>query len=134
LLLENRRLAFGLVVLALLIKALIPSGYMLSERAGHVLTVTICGDASGQPLTKQIEVPARGPMQGPMQGKADHAKAEPTCAWGLLAMAALGGADVVLLAAALAFILALGLAASRPALPSRRAHLRPPLRGPPAFA
>lgn len=123
---DHRRLALGLVVLALLIKALIPSGYMLSDRAGHVLTVTICGDASGQTLTKQIEVPA--------QGKGDHAKAEATCAWGLLAMAALGGADVMLLAAALAFILALGFAAVRPALPARRSHLRPPLRGPPAFA
>lgn len=121
-----RRLAIGLVVLALLIKALIPSGYMLGDKAGHVLTVTICGDASGQPMTKQIEVPS--------QGKGDHAKAEATCAWGLLAMAALGGADVLLLAAALAFILALGFRASRPAMLSRRAHLRPPLRGPPAFA
>lgn len=126
LLFDNRRLALGLVMLALLIKALIPSGYMLSDKAGHVLTVTICGDASGQTLTKQIEVPS--------QGKADHAKAEATCIWGLLAMAALGGADVLLLAAALAFILALGFAACSPARPCRRAHLRPPLRGPPAFA
>lgn len=114
------------MVLALLIKGLIPAGYMLNDKAGHVLTVTICGDASGQTLTKQIAVPS--------QGKADHAKAQATCAWGLLAMAALGGADVLLLAAALAFILALGFAASRPALPSRRAYLRPPLRGPPVFA
>lgn len=126
LLFDNRRLACGLVVLALLIKALIPAGYMLSDKAGHVLTVTICGDASGQSMTKQIEVPS--------QGKGDHAKVEATCAWGLLAMAALGGADVLLLAAALAFILALGFMASRPALPARRGRLRPPLRGPPAFA
>lgn len=124
--LDNRRLAFGLVVLALLIKGLVPSGYMLSARAGHVLTVTICGDASGQSLTKRIEVPA--------EGKGDHAKTETTCAWGLLAMAALGGADVLLLAAALAFILALGFAACRPVPLARRVHLRPPLRGPPAFA
>lgn len=124
LLFDNRRLALGLVVLALLIKALIPSGYMLSDKAGHVLTVTICGDASGQTLTKQIEVPGSG----------DHAKGETKCVWGLLAMAALGGADVLLLAAALAFILALGFAARRSALPARRAHLRPPLRGPPVFA
>jgi hypothetical protein len=122
---HNRRLAFGLVVVALLIKALIPAGYMLSDQAGHVLTVTICGDASGQTVTKQITVPGES---------GTHAKAEATCAWGLLAMAALGGADVLLLAAALAFILALGFTAVRPALPARRGHLRPPLRGPPAFA
>lgn len=121
----HRRLAFGAVVLAVLIKALIPAGYMLSDRA-HVLTVTICSDASGQLATKQIEVPT--------DGKSDHAKAEGTCAWGMLATAALGGADVLLLALALAFILALGLRPSRPASPSRGSYLRPPLRGPPAFA
>jgi hypothetical protein len=122
---HHRHLALGLVVLALSIKALIPAGYMLNDKAGHVLTVTICGDASGQTLTKQVVVPG---------DSGDHAKGEVKCVWGLLAMAALGGADVLLLAAALAFIRALGDAASRPALPARRAHLRPPLRGPPAFA
>lgn len=121
----HRRLALGLVVLAVLIKALMPAGYMLSDRA-HVLTVEICADASGQTMTRQIAVPA--------DGKSDHAKAEGTCAWGVLASAALGGADIVLLALALAFILALGLTASRPAPPARTTYLRPPLRGPPAFA
>ena len=130
LLFDNNRLALGLVVLALLIKALIPAGYMFSDRSGHVLTVTICGDASGQSAIKQIDVPS--------QGQGDHAKvpgeAGATCAWGLLAMVALGGADVLLLAAALAFILALGFTASRLALSARRGRLRPPLRAPPAFA
>ncbi len=125
----NRRLALGLVVLALVIKALVPAGYMLGGPIGdgaHVLTIAICGDASGAPMTKQISVPT--------DGKVDHAKAEGPCAWGVLAMAALGGADVLLLALALAFILALGLAPSRPAARGQRAYLRPPLRGPPAFA
>lgn len=121
----HRRLALGLVVLAVAIKALMPAGYMLSEKA-HVLTVAICADASGQQLTKHISIPS--------DGKSSHSKAEATCAWGLLAMAALSGADVLLLALALAFILALGLAPSRPAPPSRVSYLRPPLRGPPAFA
>jgi hypothetical protein len=125
----NRRLAFGLVALALVIKALVPTGYMLSGPLGdgaHVLTIAICGDVSGGPLTKQITVPA--------DGKSDHAKAAGSCAWGVLAMAALGGADVLLLALALAFILALGLAPSRPTARPQRTYLRPPLRGPPAFA
>lgn len=125
----NRRLALALVALALVIKALVPPGYMLSGSLGdgaRVLTVAICADASGAPTTKQITLPA--------DGKSAHAKAEGTCVWGLLAMAALAGADVVLLALALAFILALGLARSRPAARSQRTYLRPPLRGPPAFA
>lgn len=121
----HRRFALGVVVLALLIKALIPAGYMLSDKS-HVLTVAICADASGEMTTRQITIPS--------DGKSDHGKAEGTCAWGLLAMATLGGIDVLLLALALAFILALGLAPSRPAAPARAAYLRPPLRGPPAFA
>lgn len=121
----NRRLALGLVVLALVIKALVPAGYMLGEKS-HILSIAICGDASGGQLTKQITVPS--------DGKFDHAKAEGTCAWGVLAMAALGGADALLLALALVFILALGLVPSRPAPPSRGFYLRPPLRGPPAQA
>lgn len=125
----NRRLALALVALALVIKALVPAGYMLGGPLGdgaRVLTVAICADASGGLTTKQITVPS--------DGKSGHAKAEGTCAWGLLAMAALSGADVLLLALALAFILALGLAPSRPAPRPQRAYLRPPLRGPPAFA
>lgn len=125
----HSRLALGLVVLALLIKALIPAGYMLGGELGggdHVLTVTICTDASGGTMTQQIAVPT--------EGKGGHAKAEGACAWGLLGHAALAGADAVLLAAALAFILALGFAAIRAVPLARSRHLRPPLRGPPAFA
>lgn len=125
----HRRLALGVLVLAVLVKALVPAGYMLSDK-NHLLTVAICSDASGQLTTKQIEVRASGQAD---HAGGDHAKAETTCAWGLLAMAALSGADVLLLALALAFILALGLLPSRPVLPSRGSYLRPPLRGPPAF-
>lgn len=129
----NRRFALALVALALVIKALVPAGHMLSGPLGgplgdgaRVLTVAICADASGELATKQITVPS--------DGKSGHAKAEGTCAWGVLAMAALAGVDVLLLALALAFILALGLAPRRPATRSQRTYLRPPLRGPPAFA
>jgi hypothetical protein len=71
----------------------------------------------------------------PSEGKSgEHAKAQATCAWGLLAMAAVAAADVLLLALALAFILALGLGPSRAAARFQPAYLRPPLRGPPALA
>ncbi|MEO5586389.1 MAG: DUF2946 family protein [Novosphingobium sp.] len=123
---SHRRLALGVLALALAIKALVPAGYMLGDTA-HVLTIAICAEASGQQLTKQIVVPSDGKS-------GTHAKAEGTCAWGLLAMAALGAADVLLLALALAFILTLGLAPRRPAARAQRTYLRPPLRGPPAFA
>jgi hypothetical protein len=130
----NRHLALGLVALALVIKALVPAGYMLSSPVSdgtHILTVAICGDASGA-MTRQIAVTTE--RQSSTGNSGEHAKAQATCAWGLLAMAGLGAADAMLLALALAFILALGLAPSRPAARRQRAFLRPPLRGPPAFA
>jgi hypothetical protein len=58
----------------------------------------------------------------------------PPCAFSALSMASIAGADDLLLAEALAFILI--TSALLAALPVHRrfAHLRPPLRGPPSFA
>lgn len=124
---HHRQLAMLLVVCALALKAVIPAGYMLGQH-GQVLTVEICADASGAKVTKQIVVPPAHDA-----AKDAHEKA-PTCSYAALGFAALSGADAALLGLALAFILALGLTPA-PARPLRRAaHVRPPLRGPPAFA
>lgn len=127
---RHRRLAVLLAVLALAIKALVPAGYMVGLQ-GTVLTVAICADASGGTVHKQIVVPPKG---GASDLADAHAKAPATCAYAALGFAALAGADAALLALALAFVLALGFAPSRPAPQRRVAFLRPPLRGPPAFA
>lgn len=127
--LRHRLLALLLVVLALAVKAAMPAGYMLGQH-GTVLTVEICADASGGTVTKQIVIPQSG---APADAKGSHDKA-PTCPYAALGFAWLAGADGVLLALALAFILALGFATAPP-LPLRRpSFLRPPLRGPPALA
>ena len=63
---------------------------------------------------------------GGKQGKAE-------CPFASLSMASMTGADPALLSLALAFILALGFASTPNHLPKRVYHLRPPLRGPPAF-
>jgi len=120
----HRRLAACLIALALAMKALVPSGYMVGASA-HVLTVQICADSQAQHLTQTLVIPGESTP-------ADHAKSDGTCGWGVLAMAALGGADLALLRLALAFILLSGLAPATPAAASPTQHLRPPLRGPPA--
>ncbi|RJT22722.1 DUF2946 domain-containing protein [Chakrabartia godavariana] len=127
---DNRKLATLLVGLALFMKALVPAGYMLGTE-GRVLTVEICSDASGGHLTKQIVIPTDGKSH---EGQTDHAKADGTCPFASLAMGTVGGADPALLLVALAFILLLAFAP--PVLPMRERpdYLRPPLRGPPAFA
>ena len=71
----------------------------------------------------------------PQSGQADgHAKGDGSCPYAALGMAALTGADAVLLAIALGFILALGFLPVRASPRAGRLHLRPPLRGPPAHA
>jgi hypothetical protein len=123
---DHRRLAALVVAVALAMKALVPGGYMLAPQ-GKVLTIAICADASGGQLTRQIVLPTDGKS-------GEHAKAENTCPYAALGMAALTGADAPLLALALAFILALGFAPVRPAFRASPSFLRPPLRGPPALA
>ena len=130
LLLRHRALAILLVAAALCLKALVPAGYMLE--AGHkVLTVTVCMDSQGHSVTRDIVVPMKG---SPAGDAARHADAGKACGWSSLAMDALGGADAPLLAAALAFIFALGFAPLAAPRPRRAVWLRPPLRGPPLTA
>ena len=128
LILAHARLALVLLALALALKAVVPTGFMIAASDERVLTVTICSDASGTPRQMQIALPGREDSGG-KQSEAP-AKAGP-CAFASLGQGALGGADPLVLAGALAFILLIGRA-PLPALPLRqRPFLRPQLRGPP---
>jgi hypothetical protein len=126
---RHRLLAIALAVCALAIKAAVPAGYMVGQH-GTVLTIEICADASGGALTKQIVIPSSGQKSD----RSEQAKAQQTCPFGAMGHGALAGADPVLLALAIAFILALGFAAAPSAPLKRIAFLRPPLRGPPLHA
>jgi hypothetical protein len=126
---DHRTLALGLVLLALCMKVLVPGGFMIGSQV-KLLTIEICGDASGTHLTKQISVP--------MDGKSGHdqseqGKADSACPYSALSIASLAGADMLLLATALAFIMALGFLPIAARLHARTSYLRPPLRGPPAL-
>ncbi len=126
----NARLALVLLALAMAVRALVPAGFMISATSDRFLTVTICADASGTPKEMRIAIPDKD------DGGNDHPEAADKgqpCAFAGLGHAALGGTDPVLLAAALAFILLIGLAPLR-APPARDiSFLRPPLRGPPSL-
>ena len=127
---RHRLLALLVVVLALAVKAAVPAGYMLGQH-GTVLTIEICADASGGTVTRQMVIPQSGV---PAESKTGHDKAPATCPYAALGFAALAGADTLLLALALAFILALGFTPA-PALPLRRLpHALPPSCGPPSLA
>lgn len=125
---RHRHLAIVLLVAAFCFKIAVPAGMMVSVAPDRVLTVTICTGGLDQGQTVDIVVPGAG------QGHADDAGAGDHCAFTGLSKAALGGADPVLLAAAFAFILVLGLAPRTGAPLARIPYLRPPLRAPPAAA
>lgn len=128
LLMRHQALALLVVMAALCMKILVPTGFMIGQNS-TVLTVEICGDGLADRATKQIVIPMKdgGSESGHKQGKAE-------CPFASLSMASMAGTDPLLLALALAFILARGFAPTRITLPQRASHLRPPLRGPPALA
>jgi hypothetical protein len=130
LLIGHRGWAGLLFAAALLMKLLVPAGYMVSGEQGRFQVMLCSGVAPAQPVTVHHGMD-RGAMAHHDSPKQEHDRAEMPCAFAGLALQALGGADPILLAAAIAFIVAVAL---RPAaaVPLRRgAYVRPPLRGPP---
>lgn len=126
--LAQRHLAALLCAATLMLKLLVPAGYMIGSEHGR-MTIELCSGVASQTMT--MEMPG---MHGDMpdHGKSqDHGKAEMPCAFSALSAISLGAIDPVQLAALIAFIIAVGL--SPVVLPAvvRRSYLRPPLRGPP---
>lgn len=124
---DRRMLAMLLILAALLARALVPSGYMPAggERS---LSIMLCADAGATSVRIAI------PLDSPAPQQKDHTGGEHPCAFGGLAAASLGGADLPLLAVAIRHILALGFApVAAPRIPDFT-RLRPPLRGPPALS
>ncbi|WP_086616715.1 DUF2946 family protein [Erythrobacter tepidarius] len=118
-----------LLALVLVVKAVVPSGFMLAADSNRVLTVRICSDASGAPKQMQIAIPGKHENGGDQSDAGG--KAAP-CAFSGLGQAWIGTVDPLLLASALVFILLLGLAPLPTLLTRDIPFLRPQLRGPPA--
>ncbi|KQM41322.1 hypothetical protein [Sphingomonas sp. Leaf10] len=125
-LLAQRRLAVLLCAAALLLKLIVPTGYMLSVDHGRVAIMVCPGTVPAQPVMHH------GDMAG-HHAPADKGKGEMPCAFAGLSAAALGAIDPILLVTLVAFVLATGWRAVVQPLPARPAYLRPPLRGPPRF-
>lgn len=121
-----RSLALLLAIMALCLKVVLPSGYMIGVHS-RILTIQMCEEGAGASLSRQIVLPMNGDAddRGTGRGKVD-------CPYAVLSMASSAGVQLTLLAVASIFFLPPFLRpASQDAMPSR-AHLRPPLRGPPA--
>ena len=131
-LLAHHRLALLLCVAALLLKLLVPAGYML-DRTGGTLAISICSGVAAPAAAH--DMPG---MHGDMasyarrqEAPADHGKPELPCAFAGLSAAALAAIDPVQLAALIAFVVASGVAAVALPSPLAPTYLRPPSRGPP---
>jgi hypothetical protein len=124
----QRYLAVLLCAAPLLLKLLVPTGYMIANEHGR-FAITICSGIA--PATMTMDMPGmHGDTAGHGKSK-ESGKAEMPCAFSGLSAAVLDPIDPIQLAALISFVLAVGLAASVPPTPRRTAFLRPPLRGPP---
>lgn len=126
-----RHLALVFVALAFCIKAAVPAGFMVSPSGDTILTISICSETTGTLKQMQLAIPAKHGQGGKHSDAGDKGG---HCAFAGLGHVAVSGADAILLTAAIAFIIIIGLAPVR-RLPVRQiAYLLPPLRGPPATA
>lgn len=129
-LLAQRHLALLLCVATLLLKLLVPTGYMIDNDHGR-LTITVCSGV--EPRTMTMEMPGmHGDMPDHEKSK-NHGKAEMPCAFSGLSASTLGAIDPIQLAGFIAFVMAMGIISLALPPPSTRPYLRPPLRGPPAY-
>lgn len=119
---------------ALVMKILVPAGFMPVVSGGRV-TIEICGGtAPAQTVMAPMMAMAMAmPGMAHHSGKSDHQEREMPCAFSGLTAPSLAAVDPVLLAIAIAFIVGL-VRHVRTAVPiTAHAYLRPPLRGPPPF-
>jgi hypothetical protein len=123
-------LAIALLAMTLAVKALVPAGYMLAPDSKSLsLTVTVCTGIDT--MQKTIEIP----VHKSQDGKSSHEKAgDSPCAFTALSHAPIGGADGILLALALLFVITAGFASITPNMAQTWRRLWPPLRGPPIFS
>lgn len=125
---QHPLLAAWLVAAALLMKVLVPAGFMASMNAGG-LTVQLC-TAYGM---QTVVLTADGQIKATDAPQSDSAMDAP-CVFAGHGAPLLSGADPLLLAVAIAFILTAGLRVAKTAPLPQPFFLRPPAIGPPLTA
>jgi hypothetical protein len=124
LILNHRTISAWLIACALMMKILVPGGFMPVVSAG-AMTIQICAGAA----------PVKMAMPGMAhhQDKSDHQAREMPCAFSGLSAPSLAAVDLMILALAIAFILGRVFRSKQRSPVAAPAYLRPPLRGPPPF-
>ncbi|WP_294331502.1 DUF2946 family protein [uncultured Sphingomonas sp.] len=125
LLFEHRLLCGWVIAAALLMKALVPAGFM-PVASGNTLVLGFCSGYG--PQTMVVTIPGKADRSGSEEQAQKHAM---PCVFSGLSMPGLSGVDPVLLVLAVAFVAALAIRTATAIPVVARVYLRPPLRGPP---
>lgn len=133
---RSHALAAALIVLAaLLVRSVVPSGYMIARDARGAHTA-LCLGASGAPTRDSEALAAIRKVEAIIaQNKAGQdpvQDASQVCPYAVLSLGALPAVDPIQLAAAIVFVLALGFTLQHALVLQRPGFLKPPMRGPPA--
>lgn len=128
---RHRYLAILLAGAALLMKVLVPAGFMPTVSNGTLL-VQLCSGL-GVTQTVVIEIPGLGDHDNGNGNDQHDADGQP-CAFSGMAVYGLAGADPILLAIAIAFILAAAFRIEQQLILWHGLYLRPPSQGPPFAA
>lgn len=120
--------AAWLLAVALLVKALVPAGYMVAAQ-GDTFVIELCSGTTTR--TMVMTIPSADDSDG-QHDRSAQGKADMPCAFAGLSLTSLAATDPIVLAAALLFVMGLALRPILPRAPLKRRFLRPPLRGPPA--
>lgn len=127
LLLNHRALSAWVIAFALLMKLLVPAGFM-PVVAGGTISIEICSGTA--PAKMMMAMPGMAHHQD----KSGHHGKEMPCAFSGLTAPSLAAADPLLPTLAIAIIVATVFGVATPSVARAPAYLRPPLRGPPARA
>ncbi|OAN66363.1 hypothetical protein [Sphingomonas sp. TDK1] len=143
-------LAFAILAAALLARVCVPAGFMPVRDTDGTVRLAFCSGYGPAPMAASMPASPADGMPHAMGGMhhmagmthampshdrpADGAQMQSPCAFADLALAAIGGADPIQLAALLLFVLATGFITALPLPPRAPARLRPPLRAPPSLA
>ena len=126
-------LAASIVAAALLMRLLVPAGYMAVRTTGGI-RIELCSGVSA-PATSMPTTAMEMPGMHHAGDKPDgHAQPEMLCAFAALAAPSVAEADPLVLALAIAFILATVFRLTRARALTASPFLRPPSRGPPTTA
>ena len=120
-------LAGWLFGLALLLRLLMPSGYMV-DTAGGRLAITLCSGHAAMPMPVAMAMPGGSGHEG----HEVPPRTDAPCAFAGLLAPGLAAVDLLPFAPVLAFAVGTARTVAHPTPPPAHTLLRPPSRGPPA--